>query len=38
MPEIQLPASLQGVEAVRSVRTPAQLDYTFTAGDATPAS
>lgn len=35
MPEIQLPASLQGVEAVRSVRTPARLDYTFTAGDAT---
>lgn len=35
MPEISLPASLQGVEAVRSVRTPAQLDYVFTAGDAT---
>ena len=35
MPEIQLPASLQGVEAVRSVRTPARLDYTFTPGDAT---
>lgn len=35
MPEISLPASLQGVEAVRSVRTPAQLDYEFTAGDAT---
>lgn len=35
MPEIQLPASLLGVEPVRSVRTPAQLDYTFTAGDAT---
>ena len=35
MPEIQLPESLQGVEAVRSVRTPARLDYTFTAGDAT---
>ena len=35
MPEITLPASLQGVEAVRSVRTPAQLDYEFTAGDAT---
>jgi len=35
MPEIQLPASLMGVEPVRSVRTPAQLDYTFTAGDAT---
>lgn len=35
MPEIQLPASLRDVEPVRSVRTPAQLDYTFTAGDAT---
>lgn len=35
MPEISLPASLQGVEPVRSVRTPAQLDYEFTAGDAT---
>jgi uncharacterized OB-fold protein len=35
MAEISLPPSLQGVEAVRSVRTPAQLDYEFTAGDAT---
>ena len=35
MPEITLPPSLQGVEPVRSVRTPAQLDYEFTAGDAT---
>ncbi|MEO6629903.1 MAG: OB-fold domain-containing protein [Aquihabitans sp.] len=35
MPEITLPASLQGVEPVRSVRTPAQLDYEFVAGDAT---
>ena len=35
MSEISLPASLQGVEAVRSVRTPARLDYEFTAGDAT---
>ncbi len=35
MAEISLPASLQDVEPVRSVRTPAQLDYTFTAGDAT---
>ena len=34
-PEISLPESLQGVEAVRSVRTPARLDYTFTPGDAT---
>lgn len=35
MPEISLPESLRGVEAVRSVRTPARLDYTFTAGQAT---
>lgn len=35
MPEISLPASLQDAEPVRSVRTPARLDYTFTAGDAT---
>ena len=34
-PEVSLPDSLKDVEAVRSVRTPAQLDYTFTAGDAT---
>lgn len=34
-PEVSLPASLREVESVRSVRTPAQLDYTFTAGDAT---
>ena len=34
-PPITMPASLAGVEAVRSVRTPAQLDYEFTAGDAT---
>lgn len=34
-PEITLPASLQGVEAVRSVRTPAALEYQFTAGQAT---
>lgn len=33
-PEISLPASLQGVELVRSVRTPARLDYEFTAGAA----
>ena len=32
--EITLPASLRDVEPVRSVRTPAQLDYEFTAGDA----
>jgi uncharacterized OB-fold protein len=35
MPDITLPESLRDVEPVRSVRTPAQLDYTFTAGDAT---
>ncbi len=35
MPEISLPESLRDVEPVRSVRTPAQLDYEFTAGDAT---
>ncbi|HEX7135503.1 MAG TPA: Zn-ribbon domain-containing OB-fold protein [Iamia sp.] len=34
-PEVDLPDSLKDVEAVKSVRTPAQLDYTFTAGDAT---
>lgn len=32
---VNLPASLRDVEPVRSVRTPAQLDYEFTAGDAT---
>jgi len=35
MPEITLPASLRDVEPVRSVRTPAQLDYQFSAGRAT---
>ena len=35
MVDVQLPASLRDVEPVRSVRTPAQLDYEFTAGDAT---
>ena len=34
-PEIALPPSLQGVEVVRSVRTPAALEYEFTAGQAT---
>ena len=34
-PEITLPASLEGVELVRSVRTPAALEYEFTAGVAT---
>lgn len=35
MTDISLPESLRDVELVRSVRTPAQLDYEFTAGDAT---
>lgn len=35
MVDVTLPPSLRDVEPVRSVRTPAQLDYTFTAGDAT---
>jgi uncharacterized OB-fold protein len=35
MPEVTLPESLRDVELVKSVRTPAQLDYEFTAGDAT---
>jgi uncharacterized OB-fold protein len=35
MPDLTLPESLRDVEPVRSVRTPAQLDYEFTAGDAT---
>ncbi|HEV7720847.1 MAG TPA: Zn-ribbon domain-containing OB-fold protein [Iamia sp.] len=34
-PEVSLPDSLKDVEPVKSVRTPAQLDYEFTAGDAT---
>jgi hypothetical protein len=33
--EISLPESLRDVEPVRSVRTPARLDYTFTPGTAT---
>jgi uncharacterized OB-fold protein len=35
MTEITIPAALEGKELVRSVRTPARLDYTFTAGQAT---
>lgn len=35
MSEISLPAALEGVELVRSVRTPARLEYTYTAGMAT---
>ena len=34
-PTVALPASLAGVEPVLSVRTPARLDYDFTAGRAT---
>lgn len=32
---LQLPDSIAEVEPVRSIRTPARLDYTFTAGEAT---
>ncbi|MCX7620728.1 MAG: Zn-ribbon domain-containing OB-fold protein [Acidimicrobiales bacterium] len=35
MPELILPARLQGIEQVRSFRAPARLDYQFTAGLAT---
>jgi hypothetical protein len=35
MAEITIPAALEAKELVRSVRTPARLDYTFTAGQAT---
>ena len=35
MPEITLPDVLADVEPVRSVRTPAKLEYTYTAGQAT---
>jgi uncharacterized protein len=35
MGDLVLPESIRGVEAVRSVRTPARLDYVFTAGEAT---
>ena len=34
MADVTLPTSLQGVEPVKSVRTPASLSYTFTAGQA----
>lgn len=34
MPEIQLPARLRDVEAVRSVRTPAEMTFTYTPGTA----
>jgi len=35
MTELTLPARLRDVEPVRSIRTPAALDYQFTAGNAT---
>ncbi|HEX8803372.1 MAG TPA: Zn-ribbon domain-containing OB-fold protein [Acidimicrobiales bacterium] len=35
MTELVLPEALRGVEPVRGIRTPARLDYTFTAGEAT---
>src|SRR5688500_3953182 len=35
MADLTLPAALREVEAVRSVRTPARLDYRFTPGVAT---
>jgi uncharacterized OB-fold protein len=35
MADITLPEKLAGVEPVRSVRTPARLEYTYTAGAAT---
>jgi uncharacterized OB-fold protein len=35
MAELTLPDRLKDVEAVKSIRTPARLDYTFTAGRAT---
>jgi hypothetical protein len=35
MTEVTLPERLRGVEPVRSVRTPAALDFVYTAGEAT---
>ncbi len=35
MTDVVLPDRLAGVELVRSIRTPARLEYTFTAGEAT---
>ena len=35
MTDLVLPPELEGVEMVRGIRTPARLDYTFTAGQAT---
>jgi len=34
MTEVTLPARLEGVEPVRSIRTPARLDFSYTAGRA----
>src|SRR4051794_34625627 len=34
MADVTLPDRLQGVEPVRSIRTPARLDYRYTAGGA----
>ena len=35
MSDVTLPASLQGVEPVRSIRTPARIEYVYSAGKAT---
>ena len=35
MADIALPEALRDVEPVRSIRTPARLEYRFTAGEAT---
>jgi len=35
MSDITLPASLQGVEPVKSIRTPARIEYVYSAGKAT---
>jgi uncharacterized OB-fold protein len=35
MSELELPEALRHAEPVRGIRTPARLDYTFTAGEAT---
>ena len=35
MSDLVLPPALRDVEPVRSIRTPARLDYTYTAGEAT---
>ena len=38
MSDLTLPASIADAEPVRSIRTPARLDYTFTAPAATTSS